>query len=106
MALLIWKGKEYVANIEKKLPAVMNDIGKMVQDQAKSYAPVLTGYLRDNIINYPIVSSDEYTQRILSKANYSIYQELGTYKMKAHPYLRPAIDFLKKEILRKIQEIT
>ncbi len=38
----------------------------------------------------------KYTAVFGSPSEYAPYQEFGTYKMKAQPYLRPAADNLKK----------
>lgn len=50
---------------------------------AKAYAPVDTGYLRDHI--------ERQGDTVVSLASYSTYQEYGTSRMQAQPFMRPAI---------------
>jgi HK97 gp10 family phage protein len=67
-----------------------NDIGPYGEGVAKMYAPVDTGLLRSSINqNYP--GGDIIAQiRVLgADCNYAIYQELGTYKMAAQPFMAP-----------------
>ena len=62
-----------------------------VETKAKQICPVDTGRLRGSITH---VLGDENGQQVAyvgSVVEYAIYQELGTYKMGAQPYLRPAL---------------
>lgn len=58
-----------------------------LQDQivlyAKAFAPVDTGYMRDHI--------EKTKSGVVSRAPYSSYVEYGTYKMRAQPFMRPAL---------------
>lgn len=60
---------------------------------AQSRAAVDTGYMRASIFYRPARSSGD---RIVgtwgASAGYSIYVELGTYRMSAQPFIRPAMD--------------
>ena len=56
------------------------------QRYAKRYAPVDTGFLRAGIQAEAIGLVGE----VISTAEYSAYQEYGTYKMRAHPFMGPA----------------
>lgn len=58
-----------------------------VQGVSKELAPVRDGILRDSI-TYDV---DENKARISSPVEYAPYQEFGTSKMKAQPYLRPSV---------------
>lgn len=62
--------------------------GILAQGYATEYAPVDTGNLR-NSIGY---GTSENEMQVGTNVEYAPYQELGTYKMAAHPYLRPAIE--------------
>lgn len=78
---------------------------------ARSFAPVRTGFLRQNI-NDPVIGRNKtkvvlksngiVESEITSKADYSVYQEFGTHKMRAHPYLRPAIDTKKGALVDEL----
>jgi len=42
---------------------------------------------------------------IVSEAPYSVFNEFGTYKMAARPYMRPALDEMKPEIQKLIGQM-
>lgn len=70
---------------------------RIVQRNARDRAPVDTGHLRRNISyyatpNYAIIGVD------LNTVPYAWYQEAGTSKMQAHPYLRPGLEASAKQI--------
>lgn len=60
---------------------------KMVSD-AKSFAPVRTGFLRDNI---QITNQNSYAIQVSSLAYYSIFVEMGTSHMEPEPFFLPAV---------------
>ena len=57
---------------------------------AKLRCPVRTGNLRNSITHQ--VASDGRSVDIGTNVEYAPYVELGTYKSRAQPYLRPAIE--------------
>jgi len=63
-------------------------IGHAMVDEMKSRAPVRTGYLRDHIV---VQEASAQRLTITSQADYSIYVELGTYKMAARPFFYPVV---------------
>jgi len=82
----------------KAVPSGLDKAGLLVLRRAKQKAPVDTGNLRASINKPPATPSGV---EVISPAEYSVYQEMGTYKMAAHPYMRPALD----ESSDQIQEI-
>lgn len=60
---------------------------RMVSD-AKSFAPVRTGFLRDNIM---ITNQNAYAIQVSSLAYYSIFVEFGTRFMQPEPFFLPAV---------------
>lgn len=68
--------------------AALEAIGLQAEGYAQLLAPVDTGRLRNSITHQVI---DEESVAIGTNVEYAIYQELGTSKMKAQPYLRPAV---------------
>ena len=63
-------------------------IGLQAEGYAQLLAPVDTGRLR-NSITHKVV--DEDSVAVGTNVEYAIYQEFGTSKMKAQPYLKPAV---------------
>jgi HK97 gp10 family phage protein len=63
---------------------------------ASRRAPVRTGQLRDSYE----AESEPGEARFGSNLDYAKYVELGTWKMRAQPHLRPAIDDAKAEAKR------
>lgn len=72
--------------------------GTLLRDEAKGYAPVQTGLLRDSIYlafkdglsnDSKVVYSVSWNSR---EAPHGHLLEFGTYKSPAYPFLRPAFD--------------
>lgn len=61
---------------------------------AKTLAPVRTGILQGSIRYVParVVGETVHGQWGSFSVNYAIFQELGTSRMRARPYLRPAAE--------------
>jgi HK97 gp10 family phage protein len=68
-----------------------------VKALAKQLVPVRTGHLRDSI--YAKIS--EWMAEISSEAAYALFVEFGTRRMRARPYLFPAI----QEHLSRLEQI-
>ena len=60
-----------------------------IEARAKTKAPVDTGALKNSIQARAV---DELTSEVIVGVSYGIYQEFGTVRMPAHPYLRPAVE--------------
>ena len=81
--------------VQAVVPSALDKAALLVLRRAKQKAPVDTGALRANIFSdHP--SPDE--ADVVSPMEYSIYQEMGTYKMAAQPYMRPALDESQDQI--------
>jgi HK97 gp10 family phage protein len=81
----------------------------LVLSEAKQKVPVDTGTLRDSLIlkksktKNPNIKSEYYVTK-KSGAEHFAPVELGTSKMKAQPFLRPAIDENKSGIAKKVND--
>lgn len=64
-------------------------IGGKAEAHAKRACPVDTGRLRNDITH---AQYDEHTEIIGTSVEYGPYVELGTTRMKAQPFLRPAVE--------------
>lgn len=73
-----------------------------IEAQAKARAPVDTGLLKNSI-----EASQErpYAWRVDSPVEYSVYQEFGTSKMPAHPYMVPAADSVRPSLMAALERI-
>lgn len=81
----------------------------MVISDAKRRVPVDTGKLRDSLVLKKsrvkkVKVKSEYYVTKKSGAEHFAPVELGTSKMKAQPFLRPAIDENKNSIAKKVNE--
>lgn len=61
--------------------------GALWESDAKQLAPVDTGRLRNSIEHHPEGND---TMVVGSDVEYAIYQEMGTSRMKAQPFLKPS----------------
>lgn len=69
--------------------AMKNTLSKAVETSQRA-SRVDTGYMRRNIVAEPVrVSGDVITGKYVARAEYSSYNEYGTYKMSAQPFMRP-----------------
>ena len=70
----------------------LSDIAEVAELHAKDYAPVDTGHLRASIHSAVVKEENAaYVGTRDDEVNYAKHQELGTYKMPAHPFLKPSI---------------
>jgi|AntRauMFilla1563_2_1112583.scaffolds.fasta_scaffold89376_2 HK97 gp10 family phage protein len=80
--------KNYPAMTKKVAGDFLPIAAKVVESSAKRNAPVDTGMLRLGIMSQ--VKGDKAI--VSSLASYSTHVEYGTKKMKAQPFMRPALD--------------
>jgi len=80
---------------DKNTDDVIGDLSFQLEDYAKAKAPVDTGALKNSINakrrrrNYWHVSDG---------VEYGIYQEYGTHKMAAHPFMVPAAEKVARDL--------
>jgi HK97 gp10 family phage protein len=68
----------------------LEEAGTEMEATAKQIVPVRTGFLRSTI--YHQVDPGDLTLEIGATADYALYVEMGTRRMAAEPYIRPAWD--------------
>lgn len=79
------------ASLEATKSAMKSTLSK-AQEVSKRNARVDTGYMRNNIdIDYIKASGSTVTGRYVARADYSSYNEYGTYKMSAQPFIRVGV---------------
>lgn len=74
--------------LDEQIEQALIAIGMTAETYAKRDCPVDTGRLRNSITHE--VRMDEKSAYIGSNVEYAAFVEMGTTRMKARPYLRPA----------------
>lgn len=78
--------------LESTIVRILNECGELLEAYAKDIVPVDTGNLRASIqYIIDVAEKSVYIGVSFSDADYAHYVELGTYKMAAQPYLKPAV---------------
>ena len=67
------------------------DSGRVFEDQAVRFAPVATGALQEAIDKKQKVGRRGPEVRVGSTVEYAAFQEFGTSRNRAHPFIRPAL---------------
>lgn len=86
---------EFQDALPEQVEQALIAIGLTAETYAKQECPVDTGRLRNSITHD--VDMVEQAAYIGSNVEYAAYVELGTSKMRARPYLRPAVEDHKSE---------
>ena len=87
-----------VANLHPGTARIVNTYGTAMAGKAATLAPVDTGSLRQTLNDESHMSgAAKYT--IQDGVEYGVYQELGTSRMAAQPFLIPAIESLTNAFL-------
>lgn len=81
-------------DIEKALQIV----GQVGEGSAKTHAPVDTGNLRRSITHEIGRRDLQRYVRVGTNVEYAVFQELGTRHHSANPFLRPAMEAVRKTI--------
>lgn len=79
---------EFLKALPEQIEQALTAIGLTAESYAKRDCPVDTGRLRNSITN--AVRTDEKAVYIGTNVEYAAFVELGTSRMKARPYLKPA----------------
>ena len=89
---------DFLKKVQAKTTAGLRRVTALVERDAKLFCPVKTATLKRSITHEFI---DKNTAVVGTNIEYAPFVELGTSKMTAKPYLRPALHKNEKEI-RKI----
>lgn len=96
------EGIKDVSNIDMK--PFIQKATQLVQRTAKGMSPVDTGYLKRSISRETKGRGASVVGRVFTATEYAIYQEFGTSKMIAQPFMFPALDAHNKDIQREAKE--
>ncbi len=90
-----------LAKLQKKIDEAIQGAGIDTAADAKQHCPVDTGRLRSSIQYVP----RKLQCKIGTNVEYAWYQELGTSKMAAHPFLFPAFVRASQNLKRELEKI-
>lgn len=93
-------GKDAIKPVERGLEKST----KTMVGKAKLLTRVDTGTLRSSIIDEQESSSEKVTSQFGTNIEYGIFNELGTSKMSAQPFITPAFESTKGDIARNIRK--
>lgn len=95
-----------IANKGKKARIATNrelDLSsKRIERMAKVKAPVDIGALKNSIFS---AKAGNLTYKVTAPQHYAIYVEKGTRKMRAQPYLKPALDAERPKLISNLREL-
>ena len=86
--------------MKAEVAAEMEVVGADMKDMAQSLARVRTGFMRDSV--YAQVDAENLTMDFGALAYYSAFNEFGTRRMAAQPFIRPALDANQQKLLDAI----
>jgi HK97 gp10 family phage protein len=100
------------AELKPKARKIVNDYGLMVTADAAKRAPVASiatsgyvgGALRNSITSESKMTGDM-TFTVSDGVEYGVYQEFGTSKMAAQPFMRPAIEAWRDRFFNAFAEL-
>ncbi|WP_422804218.1 HK97-gp10 family putative phage morphogenesis protein [Streptococcus sp. FT1-55] len=73
-----------------------------IERAAKVNAPVDTGTLKNTIFS---AKAGNLTYKVTAPQHYAIFVEKGTRKMRAQPYLKPAIEAERPKLISNLRKI-
>lgn len=99
------KSADVIARLRAALQVGVRAGAMVLENAAKEYCPVDTGTLRRSIhTEVQPGSPDRVSALVGPDAPYGIYIEYGTSRMRAQPYLRPAVDHRGREAAEVVRQ--
>ena len=89
MLKLINRAGKFKRQLKDNERAALEAMGKFGVKMMDKHVPLDTGFLMSR--NTYVISGNELY--LMNDCYYAIYQEFGTYKMKAQPFMRPAAGY-------------
>jgi HK97 gp10 family phage protein len=83
---------------------IVSNYGNMVALTASKNAPVETGALRSSIVSESKMT-EQLTYTVSDGVEYGVFQELGTSKMAAQPFMVPAIETWRDKFFAAFAEL-
>lgn len=99
-----WRGPAVQMRVLAAVKAGLNETGLDSVNAAKEISPYLTGNLRRSIVMEPARQEGNATyMQWGASADYALWLEIGTSRMRAQPYLRPAAAVTYPLLIDKIR---
>ncbi len=95
---------ERLKEISAQLKQGMTKACLLVERDAKINAPHKTGRLRSSITNRLEIEGDQLIGIVGTNVEYASFQEFGTSRMRAHPFLFPALESNRNKIKDLLKE--
>lgn len=92
------------AELKPKASAIVKNYGYKMTATAITKAPVDTGNLINTISSNSQMIA-ELTFRLQDGCDYGVYQEFGTSRMAAHPFMVPAIETWREKFLNAFGDL-
>src|SRR6056297_1959090 len=86
MIRMINRSGKFMRQLKSNELSMLNQMGYFLMSKMDYHVAVDTGYLLSRN-TYKIERNELF---LMNDCDYAIHQEFGTYKMKAHPFMRPA----------------
>lgn len=77
----------------------LNSAANSCQVLARELAPVRTGFMRDHVTQIKQASDSDLEAIVESAAEYSMFVELGTVRQSSQPFMTPAVESAKRQLL-------
>ena len=94
--------RQITAEIAPRAEKLVAETAYAVEGKAKENAPVDTGALRNSI---GTEQKAQFTYWVQDGVEYGIFQELGTSRMAAHPFLTPAVESIRSAFEKRWTEL-
>jgi len=88
--------------LEEEVHEIVETAGDNMVSYAQGIVPVRTGNLMASI--FSDVDEDDLSVTLGATADYASFIEYGTVKMRAQPFLQPAVDIGEEEMNARIEE--
>jgi len=91
MVRVEWYGEEVKEKLANSISEAFESAATEIEIAAQTECPVDTGNLQESIRHETTNEGEEHSAQVGTDVEYGLYVELGTKKMAAQPFLRPAL---------------
>jgi HK97 gp10 family phage protein len=103
MASMTLNDQAFFEMIDGVMEAEAHALGQAIVARAQAIVPIDTGALRDSITYRIEHTGGQWHIIVGAYTDYALFVELGTVRMSAQPYLRPAVDQIVAHIASELQ---